>query len=106
MVASDIRLSCTSMRRCCATARPANARSKMARALPRKRYADCSGVIILENENGEPLDVGRQTRSIPPPLRRALHARHRGCRFPGCTHTHYVGAHHVKHWAHGGETKP
>jgi hypothetical protein len=63
-------------------------------------------VIILENDKGDTLNVGRKTRSIHPALRRALNARDRGCRFPGCTHTRYVDAHHVKHWAHGGETKP
>jgi HNH endonuclease len=52
------------------------------------------------------VSVGRKTRSIPPALRRALQARDRGCRFPGCTHTRYLDAHHVRHWAHGGETKP
>ena len=27
-----------------------------------------------------------------------------GCQFPGCTHTHYLHAHHVQHWLHGGRT--
>ncbi|HEU4627228.1 MAG TPA: DUF222 domain-containing protein, partial [Steroidobacteraceae bacterium] len=72
----------------------------------RRLACDCSAVLILENEKGEPLNVGRKTRRIPPALRRALHARDRGCRFPGCTHTRYVDAHHVQHWAQGGETKP
>jgi hypothetical protein len=72
-----------------------------------RRFAcDCSVVMMLENGQGETLDVGRKTRSISPALRRALNARDRGCRFPGCTHTRYVDAHHVRHWAHGGETKP
>ena len=71
----------------------------------RRLACDCSVVMILENEKGEPLSVGRKTRSVPPALRRALNARDRGCRFPGCTHTRYVDAHHVRHWAHGGETK-
>jgi hypothetical protein len=71
----------------------------------RRLACDCSLVAIVENEQGEPLNVGRRTRSIPPALRRALNARDRGCRFPGCTHTRYVDAHHVQHWAHGGETK-
>jgi Domain of unknown function (DUF222)/HNH endonuclease len=71
----------------------------------RRFGCDCSVVMMLENEKGEVLDVGRKTRNIPPPLRRALNARDRGCRFPGCTHTRYVDAHHVQHWAHGGETK-
>jgi len=49
------------------------------------------------------LDVGRRTRTIPPALRRALEARDRGCRFPGCG-LRFTDAHHVKHWADGGET--
>jgi hypothetical protein len=60
---------------------------------------------VLENEHGEPLDVGRRTRSIPPAIRRALRTRDAGCRFPGCTHQRYVDAHHIEHWADGGETK-
>ena len=72
----------------------------------RRLGCDCSVVMMVENTQGEPLDVGRKTRSIPPALRRALKFRDRGCRFPGCTHTRYVDAHHVQHWAQGGETKP
>jgi hypothetical protein len=71
----------------------------------RRMACDCSVVTVVENEQGDPLNVGRKTRSIPPALRRALNARDRGCRFPGCTHTQYVDAHHVQHWAQGGETK-
>ena len=50
------------------------------------------------------LDIGRKTRTIPPALRRALEARDRGCRFPGCG-LRFTDAHHVRHWADGGETK-
>jgi hypothetical protein len=71
----------------------------------RRLGCDASVVRIVEDEDGEPLDVGRRTRSIPPALRRALNARDHGCRFPGCTHTRYVDGHHVRHWADGGETK-
>jgi hypothetical protein len=71
----------------------------------RRLACDASFVRIIETANGEPLDIGRKTRSIPPAIRRALTARDRGCRFPGCTHTQFVDAHHVKHWAQGGETK-
>jgi len=66
---------------------------------------DCSFVKITEDEHGEPLDVGRKTRSIPPALKRALNSRDQGCVFPGCTHKKYVDGHHVHHWANGGETK-
>ena len=47
---------------------------------------------------------GRKTRTIPPALRRALRARDRGCRFPGCENRRFLDAHHVHHWARGGET--
>ena len=52
---------------------------------------------------GEVLDVGRRTRTISPALRRALAARDRHCRFPGCAATRCDG-HHVEHWAQGGAT--
>ena len=71
----------------------------------RRLACDVSVVRIVENVKGEPLDVGRKTRTIPPAIRRALNARDKGCRFPGCTFKRYVDGHHVKHWSHGGETK-
>ena len=36
---------------------------------------------------------------------RTLKSRDKGCRFPGCTHKRFVDAHHIEHWAAGGETK-
>src|SRR5689334_298187 len=71
----------------------------------RRLGCDASVVSILENEDGETLNVGRRTRTIPPALRRALTSRDRGCRFPGCPNTHYVDGHHIRHWAMGGETR-
>jgi len=53
--------------------------------------------------NGDILSVGRRTRTISPALRRALEIRDRGCRFPGCGFR-FTDAHHVKHWADGGDT--
>jgi hypothetical protein len=71
----------------------------------RRLACDCSLVGIVEAEDGEPLNVGRKTRSIPPALQRALKARDGGCRFPGCTHTRFTEGHHVEHWANGGQTE-
>jgi hypothetical protein len=71
----------------------------------RRLACDSSVVAIVEDEHGEPLNVGRRTRSIPPALQRALRSRDKGCRFPGCCNTRYVDAHHIHHWANGGETK-
>lgn len=70
----------------------------------RRLACDNDRVIIVEDENGEPLSVGRKTRIVPAAIRRALWARDKGCRFPGCMHRRYVDAHHIQHWSAGGET--
>jgi len=70
----------------------------------RRIACDCSVLGIREGENGEPLSIGRKTRSIPPAMRRALRFRDGGCRFPGCTNDKFVDGHHIHHWADGGET--
>ena len=70
----------------------------------RRLCCDAGIVPVVDGPNGEPLSVGRRTRSIPPAVRRALANRDRGCRFPGCPATQRLYGHHVKHWAEGGET--
>lgn len=70
----------------------------------RRLGCDAALVAMIER-NGKPLSVGRRTRAIPPALRRALRSRDGGCRFPGCTHTQHLHAHHIQHWAHGGPTE-
>ena len=79
-------------------------RSHVPAATSRRLACDCSIVHWHENKQGEPLNIGRKTRSIPPAIRRALKRRDQGCRFPGCTCSRFVDAHHIKHWADGGET--
>ncbi len=70
-----------------------------------RRLACDAGVVHwLEHSNGDAINIGRKTRTIPPATRRALQRRDGGCRFPGCTCTRFVDAHHIKHWADGGET--
>ena len=49
----------------------------------RRIACDCSVLGIKEDQDGEPLAIGRKTRSIPPAMRRALRMRDEGCRFPG-----------------------
>lgn len=76
-------------------------------ALPRataRRLACEASIVSLIERDGEPISVGRKTRSIPPALARALRSRDRGCRFPGCDRDRFVDAHHIEHWANGGET--
>ncbi len=69
----------------------------------RRLACDASRVVMRHDPEGQVLDVGRRTRTIPPALRRALQARDRGCRFPGCGVRHTQG-HHLHHWANGGPT--
>lgn len=69
----------------------------------RRLGCDAALVRIVERD-GQPLSIGRRTRTIPPALRRALRSRDPGCRFPGCTHERFLHAHHIKHWARGGST--
>jgi hypothetical protein len=76
----------------------------VAPATARRLACDAAIIEIEENENGEALNIGRKTRSVPPAIRRALRNRDDGCRFPGCTNHRYVDAHHIRHWADGGET--
>jgi hypothetical protein len=75
-------------------------------ATARRLACDASVVALVEDENGEPLNVGRKTRMISAPLRRLLTARDKGCRFPGCSNARYIDMHHIQHWANGGETRP
>ncbi len=71
------------------------------------RRLTCDGALVsvLENGQGEVLNVGRKTRVIPTAIRRALRARDRSCQYPGCSQSRYVDGHHIVHWADGGETK-
>ncbi len=66
---------------------------------------DANVIPIVLGSHGEPLDIGRLTRTIPTGMRRALVARDRGCAFPGCDRPPaWCDAHHCKHWSAGGET--
>ena len=64
---------------------------------------DASRVVMRHDPDGRVVEVGARTRTIPPALRRALHHRDRGCRFPGCG-VRFGQGHHIRHWAHGGPT--
>ncbi len=71
----------------------------------RRLVCDASLVTLHAGEGGELLNIGRRSRVIPPAIRRALAHRDKGCRFPGCLNHLYVDAHHIRHWADGGETR-
>jgi hypothetical protein len=65
---------------------------------------DASLVTVLEDEKGKVLNIGRRSRTVPGNISRALKLRDQTCRFPGCCESRYVDAHHITHWADGGET--
>ena len=69
----------------------------------RRLACDASRVVMRHDADGRIVEIGARTRTIPPALRRALHHRDRGCRFPGCGRPVAVG-HHILHWAQGGPT--
>lgn len=71
-----------------------------------RRWAcDANVSRVITDGRTQPLEVGRRTKVVPPPLRRAVAVRDGGCRFPGCGRPPgWCDAHHVKHWADGGET--
>jgi hypothetical protein len=60
----------------------------------------------LADGRGNPLYLGRTRRLVSKTLLAALGFRdqHR-CRFPGCTHTRRLQAHHIRHWPRGGRTE-
>jgi len=70
----------------------------------RRLACDAGLVAIVEDANGQPLSVGRRTRTVPAAIKRALLHRDRICRFPGCTNRLFLDGHHIRHWADGGET--
>ncbi len=67
------------------------------------RWLACdAGILtVIEDPDGNPLHIGRRRSSVPLALRRAVHARHRTCAWPGCTAT-AVQVHHIRHRADGG----
>lgn len=69
-----------------------------------RRLACDASLVVMKEREGETIDVGRRTRTIPPAMRRALTHRDGGCVFPGCTAHRFVDAHHIQHWADGGRT--
>jgi Domain of unknown function (DUF222)/HNH endonuclease len=60
---------------------------------------------VIFDSKSLPLDVGRTHRLVTPGLRAALAARDLRCVFPGCDRpSRWCDAHHLVHWADGGET--
>src|SRR5438105_1134831 len=64
---------------------------------------DASRGVTRHAPDGQVVEVAARTRTSPRSLRRALHHRDRGCRFPGCG-VRFGQGHHIRHWAQGGPT--
>ncbi len=74
-------------------------------ATARRIACDAAMVAVLHNvRDGEPLRLGRKTRTISPAQRRALRIRDGGCCFPGCHRRTFLEAHHVQWWSLLGHT--
>ncbi len=68
-----------------------------------QRFAcDCTMSRVLLADS-EVVDVGRATRAVSGPPRRALRARDKRCRFPGCDRPiGWTTPHHIEFWSRGG----
>jgi hypothetical protein len=89
----------------CADALVTLARAALASGRPSARAEiHASWSCTSMRRRSHPLSVARRARTISPALRRALRSRDRGCRFPGCTHRRFLHAHHIEHWARGGQS--
>lgn len=71
-----------------------------------RRLACDAGIVrVVVDGQGEPLDVGRRSRTVTPAIRRGLDVRDGGCRWNGCdAPAGWADAHHIVHWADGGPT--
>lgn len=66
----------------------------------------CDGVVevIGLSAAGEPLNLGRRSRTVSRKLRRHVLSRDGGCTVEGCSSRYRLEAHHVVPWSRGGRT--
>jgi hypothetical protein len=70
------------------------------------RRLACDAAITPILVGAESPQAGPTSRTVSGATRRALVVRDKGCRFPGCDRPpDWTDAHHLKHWADGGETR-
>ena len=66
---------------------------------------DGKAVVLTENEQGEPLSIGRKSRIVPKGIERAVRDRdNHACTFPGWRNRRFLHIHHVEHLSNDGET--
>ncbi len=72
-----------------------------------RRLGSDADLRFVLHEGGRVLGTTAPVATIPTPLREAIHARDRGCRFPGCSApVHHTDLHHVVPRHEGGATLP
>lgn len=74
---------------------------------PMPAGATCDAAVyrLVLGSEGQPLDIGRSSRTWPPALRTAIVRRDAHCRFPGChAPPGHCDIHHCVPWEHGGAT--
>lgn len=67
----------------------------------------CAGEAraLVSDTRGNPLYLGRTHRLVKKKLMNVLlHRDQHRCRFPGCTSSRGLEAHHIRFWLHGGRT--
>jgi hypothetical protein len=79
--------------------------SHLSPAAARRIACDAGIIPTVLGSASQPLDLGRQSRAVTGPLRRALVLRDNGCAFPGCDRPpRWCQGHHIVHWINDGPT--
>lgn len=78
--------------------------TKVSAAAVSRLVGDAGLRYVADLADGTLVDLGRHQRTVTPALFRALTARDRHCRFPGCDSTSQLHAHHITWWSRGGRT--
>jgi len=77
----------------------------LSKATLRMLTCDCKIARIITDGPSQVLDVGRATRTVPVPTRRAVEAMYPTCTESGCDVPAWMcDMHHVWHWEDGGPT--
>lgn len=65
----------------------------------RRLACDCSITRVLLGAESQVIEPGRARRLPSAPMRRALEARDKGCKWPGCDRpARWCAPHHFRHW--------
>ena len=71
----------------------------------RQLACDCSITRVLLDAESQVIELGRARRLPSAPMRRALDARDKGCKWPGCDRpAKWCAPHHFRSWTQNGPT--